>query len=171
MDAERYHVHPIVRFVRSLPGEYYLRREVAVSLQCSTTALQVLAKKPELMLGPSAHVQYGELDLLLYTPDDIERIRRFREELHAQSPHRVRGRPRMWTPEEAGERTRKQDRARYRLRQARAYREVGSPELEAAALAKAEALMAELATEYEQRRRELIRSGQLSDESHGNGDD
>lgn len=78
MGKRKYADHPIVRYVRSLDGEYFLPREVAEALGCSTTTLVNLPKQyPDERLGPTHRAHYGEVLLTLYTPARMERIRRF----------------------------------------------------------------------------------------------
>jgi len=147
----RYADHAIVRFVRSLPDEYYLPREVADLLDVSPTMLSWLpAKYPEDELGPTHQAAYGKIKLRLYTPERVRNIRRHLDE-HGTGC----GRPRLFS--QAEELTR-----RRQIYAERSYRKTvakaeaaGETEKAAVALAKADAIREKLESSRVKRCQEL----------------
>ncbi len=63
------------RFVRSLPGEYYLLREVATTLYTSGRVLRRLMRQHPGTLAPSHTAMLGKVRVYLYTPADVDRLR------------------------------------------------------------------------------------------------
>jgi hypothetical protein len=150
-----YELHPVVRFVRQLEGEFYLRREAAQILERSPSSLRhAELAHPELGLGPTHTVMYGRVVLELFTPERIEKLRQYFQSLPAGG-----GRPRLWNATEAIERTRKQDRARKRIALARRQQAAGMHELAEDNLARAEKEMQELAEQYQKRWAEVTKPG------------
>jgi hypothetical protein len=97
----RYADSPIVKYVRTLPQEFYLLREVSFQLGCAPSLLGYLsAHYPE--LGPTHQASYGSTVLRLYTPERIEDIRRHLE----SSTDRRHGKKRIFTPAEQIQRRR-----------------------------------------------------------------
>lgn len=126
--TKRYTDHPLVRYVHSMKEELYLAREAALSLGCSVATLGGIAKRyPYEGLGPSFNTTYGQWALRLYTPEQIEKIRKFRADRFTLLGKRRRrpGRTRLWSPEESHARARAADRVRYLVRSARIRREQG----------------------------------------------
>lgn len=151
MAVRAYDLHPVVKFVRSLTDEFYLRQEAARQLGYRSATLRAVARvHPELGLGPSHSVDYGKVALDLYTPGRIEELRQ-----HFLQAHPHGGRPKMWNPAEVAERVSKQRKARWRLTQAKRLRAAGMGGLADEAFEKVEALMAELAAQYDKRKAEM----------------
>jgi hypothetical protein len=121
--SKHYADHPIVRYVRSLRGDYFLAREVADQLGCSVSTISYLAKThADQGLGPSHQVRYGSTLLRLYTPERVERIREYIVGMRARQEGNRRRRPgrtRLWNAREAHQRARAFDRARYYRNEAR----------------------------------------------------
>lgn len=120
---------PTTRFVRSLPGEYFMTREVAKMLDVSRRTLSRLSAETkdlpeEQKLGPSFYVHFGKIAVYLYTTTDIERLRAYlavNKQVHKISsglPAPV-GRPRRWTPAQRKTRNRLYARANYYRKRAR----------------------------------------------------
>lgn len=142
----RYANHPMVRYVRSLPGEYYLAREAAQRLGCSQSTIAYLGSQhPELQLGPTHKAQYGSVVLHLYTPERIEQIRAYLQRTRSDGNRRIRsGRPRVWTASEVNARRRAFHRVRKYRRRAALAREQGQDDRAAGLQRQAEALQAQL---------------------------
>jgi hypothetical protein len=111
----------VVAAVRGLPGECFLRAEVADALGTSPATLRRLAVKTA-MLGPSGTLRHGALLVPVYDAAAVAR-------LHAHlAQHRSgRGRRRLWTDEERRARRAAHSAAGYRRRRAAALRERGEP--------------------------------------------
>lgn len=150
--SQTYASHPMIRYVRSLPGDFLLRREVAETLGCSHAEISYLGRAggPE-GLGPTHTAKYGAVTLNLYTPERVERIR---EHLRRESPGAPRrGRPRMWSADEVDRR--RKERARmyaYRYR-ARKYREAGDDDYADVLDKRADAISRRLGRGSERRRK------------------
>jgi hypothetical protein len=157
--ADRYADHPIVQFVRSLDGDYYLRVEAAESLGIAQSMLPYLAtRNPELQLGPSHRAMYGEVELLLYTPERIEEIRTYLKT--NKRTQRAIGHRRMFTPIEVQERRRLGGRMREYRKRADRYEGEGRTE-DAKALRKAADLLSkQLTRTHDARVAELTRKRQ-----------
>ena len=149
----------MIRFVRSLPGDFRLRREAADELGKSVGTLHALTRRfPGEGLGPSHTVPYGSMTLRLYSAERIEHIRAFlaaRTTFHEDGRERRRGRRQVWTSAEARSRRQRTDQARYHRRHAQALRERGEDEKAAEAEAKAAVIMRELRAQECERRGEL----------------
>ena len=106
--------------VRGLPGEFYLRREVADALGVSAATLDRLGRSDPDHLGQCHRILFGGLPVLLYDHDRIER-------LHAHlATHRTRrGRPRLWSDEERRARCATYSALGYRRRRAEQLRARG----------------------------------------------
>ena len=65
---------PATRFVRSLPGDYFMLREAAELTGVSSYTLRKLIAANANGLVPSKEARFGELKIYLYTRDDIERL-------------------------------------------------------------------------------------------------
>jgi hypothetical protein len=153
-----YSQHPMVRYVRSLPGTYYLRTEAAEALECAPTLLAYIATKhPDLPLGPSHRATYGGHTLLLYTPERVE-------EIHAWmvARNRLQGHGRtttVWTTAEMQDRRRAQARRKSYLRRAKDYQAAGRDEDAALLLAAAKAEDTTLKQDRAERLAQLARKG------------
>jgi hypothetical protein len=122
-----YAMHPMVQYVRSLPEDLYLAREVAEMIGCSKAMLLYISRHSDTPMGPTHQARYGATVLHLYTPQRIEQISEYlkREVTKADKGYRQKGPLQMWTHTERVQRRRDQDRVRsYRKRAAR-YREEG----------------------------------------------
>lgn len=124
--VRRYADHPLVKFVRSLDGEYYLIREVAQMLGVSEPMLTYLRRSSPTPLGATHKAQYGSIMIRLYTP---ERIAEIAEYMKTATGHDLgnakRGPAQMWTPTEYHRRRRDQDRLRRYRQRAVSYRQRG----------------------------------------------
>ncbi len=88
-------ISALVGHVRSLPGPYYLCREVADALDVSAATLRRLAIRDPGLLGPTHEVGFHGRRVLLYDEDGLERIHR-----HLAAHRSGRGRRRVWSDEE-----------------------------------------------------------------------
>lgn len=145
MAGKPYEAHPIVQFVRKLPGELYLRREAANLLGRHPTALDN-AGQADPALGPSFSIDYGGVPLLLYTAGDLAAL-----EIHFQGQRS--GRPRLWTMTESIDRRRRSEAARYRDRVAARLRAEGRHEEAAEITAVAATIRADLLAQRATRER------------------
>lgn len=152
--------HPMIRYVRSLPGNYLLRREVADQLGCAHTTLSYLGRPGAPKgLGPTHTAKYGGITLNLYTPERVEQIRRYLSRTARNVPRR--GRPKMWNSAE--NLARRRERARmyaYRAR-ARKYSQAGDEGTASVLMRRADAVARKLGISLDRRaeyqRRECIR--------------
>lgn len=119
--------HPLVQFVRSLEGEFYLAREVAEQLEVSKSMLALVRQNSPHPMGATHKAQYGSIVLHLYTP---QRIAEIAEYMRTSAGHdlgnRKRGPVAMWTKTEQQRRRRNFDRARQYRKRAEGYRAAGS---------------------------------------------
>lgn len=78
MSAVRTRVSPITAYVRNLPQTYYLLNEVALMLGVHDRTLRVLNGDPETFrtLGPTSVVRFGKVTVYLYTPEDVEKLKK-----------------------------------------------------------------------------------------------
>lgn len=136
--GSRYGDHPMVKYVRSLPGEFYLTREVADMLDVSEDQLVHLRRHAHPPLGPTHRAQYGGVTLYLYS------AQRAAEIAERVKTTRGAGRPSLWTKTESTRRRRDRIRARnYRVRAAK-YTEQGQLEQAARMQQMNDDLLAEL---------------------------
>src|SRR5438034_5529055 len=84
----------VVARVRGLPGEFFLRAEVADALGTSPATLRRLAAKSQAM-GPSGTITYGGLVVPVYDTAAVARLH-----AHLAEHRSPRGRPRLWADEE-----------------------------------------------------------------------
>src|SRR3954462_11006517 len=142
--ARRYANHPMVKYVRSVPDDYYLAREVCELLDCSAATLIYLPKRSGLPLGPSHQAKYGSVILHLYTQQRIDAIAEY-----LTTYRQPRGGPRhgpetMWTRTEQTHRWRERNRMRNYHKRAVIHTAAGETEKAARLLTMEAALMAEL---------------------------
>lgn len=64
---------PTVRFVRSLPGEYYMVSEAAKMIGVSPHTLRQYVSDPN--LSPTKCANFGKVRIYLYTMEDIQKYR------------------------------------------------------------------------------------------------
>ena len=108
---------PATAFVRSLPGEFFMLREVAEMVGVSQYVLRNLIAKDAEGLLPSNYAMFGNVKIYLYTRADIERLQKHFErrmvvrEYDGQSPKA--GRPALYTREERLARNRLYSQAYY----------------------------------------------------------
>lgn len=139
-----YGSHPLVRYVRSLEGEYYLIREVAEMLGCSMRRLEWLRGHTDPPLGATHRAQYGGTVVHLYTPERIEAISEYLKQAAAKATQKHHGSLSLWTTTERHQRERDLGRAyRYRARAA-AYTAKGKTEEAAQQTEKSVTMLANL---------------------------
>ena len=101
---------PAVAFVRSLPGEFFMLREVAEIVGVSQYTLRSLIANDAEGLTPSNFAMFGNVKIYLYTRDDIKRLEknfeRRLEVLKYNGQSAKVGRPALYTKEERRERNR-----------------------------------------------------------------
>jgi hypothetical protein len=108
--TKRYADHALVRYVRSLNGQFYLAREVCELLDCAGSTLINLPRRSGLPLGPTHQVRYGGITLHLYTPQRIEAIAEYLKEFRKPRNGRRSGPDTMWTRAEQTQRWRARNR-------------------------------------------------------------
>ena len=104
---------PATRFVRSLPGDYFMLREAADELDLSSYTLRKYISEDIDGLTPSKAVMFGKVQVYLYTRADIDRMREIliaREEVR---PYDRIGRPSKFSLEQRKERARLFSRRHY----------------------------------------------------------
>ena len=105
-------IDPATRFVRSLPGDYFMLREAAELAGVSAYTLRKYIAQNTEGLTPSKYVNYGAMKIYLYTREDIERLSAHVEERRqvydhdGVQPKRQGGRPARYTKEERAQRNR-----------------------------------------------------------------
>jgi hypothetical protein len=144
----------VVAHVRNMPGDFFLRAEVADALAVSPATLRRLALTDTMTLGPSAMVTYGTLLVPAYNAAAIAR-------LHAYlAAHRsARGRPRLWTDTERRARRAAHSAAGYRRRRAAALRDRGDQAEAEQMLRDADRLRSTLRYAHQERSAASHRSG------------
>lgn len=150
----------MIRYVRSLPGNYLLRREVADQLGCAHTTISYLGRPAGPKgLGPTHTAKYGAVTLNLYTPERVEAIRLYLSRVARHSPRR--GRPRIWSSEENIARRRQHARMYAYRSRARKYSADGDADTASVLTRRADAIARKLRISSERRvehrRRERIR--------------
>lgn len=152
---------PTIRWVRELPGEWYLLREVATALGISARVLRRWASQhPDLAASHSA--QRGSTRVHLYSPADVERLRAYATDTTRVLPPTSTltggnlGVPVLWTPVEQLARRRGHKAAYYWRRKANRLEAAGDAEAAATARALAAQIRADLAAAHRTRRRERV---------------
>jgi DNA-binding transcriptional MerR regulator len=101
---------PAVAFVRSLPGEFFMLREVAEIVGVSQYTLRSLIANDTEGLTPSNFAMFGNVKIYLYTRDDIKRLEKHFERrlevLKYNGQSAKVGRPALYTKDERRERNR-----------------------------------------------------------------
>ena len=108
--TESLELSPAVAFVRSLPGEFFMLREVAEMVGVSQYTLRNLIANDVEGLTPSNFAMFGNVKIYLYTRDDIARLKKHFERrlevLKYNGQSAKVGRPALYTKEERRERNR-----------------------------------------------------------------
>jgi hypothetical protein len=68
---------PVTRFVRSLPGSYYMLREAAFACDVSQFTLRRFIQDDVKECLPSKTTMFGKIRVYLYTKEDVERIQNY----------------------------------------------------------------------------------------------
>lgn len=110
MPNDTIRVDPATRFVRSLPGDFFLLREAADAIGVSQFVLRKFIADGTEGCTPSKYAMFGKVKIYLYTRDDIETIRQHLSARHRVFKHdgqaRRVGRPPQYTKEERANRSR-----------------------------------------------------------------
>lgn len=104
---------PATRFVRSLPGDYFMLREAAEELNLSPYTLRKYIVEDIDGLVPSKAVMFGKVQVYLYTKEDIERMRNVLVSREQVRPYDRKGRPSKYSLEQRNERARLFSRRHY----------------------------------------------------------
>lgn len=122
---------PATRLVRSLPGEWYKLSEVAEMIGCHEKTLRGLIaaahETGDKSGAPSKYVAYGKKHIYLYSPKDVERIRKLLADRTALRSFDNIGRPPIYTPEERAARTKLSSRAWYYRSRIKKLEQAGAP--------------------------------------------
>jgi hypothetical protein len=110
-------IDPATRFVRSLPGDYFLLREAAEACGVSQYTLRAMISDDVPECTPSKYAMFGKIKIYLYTREDIENIRHHLGNRHKIFNHtgmakRI-GRPPTYTKDERANRSRLYSKAWY----------------------------------------------------------
>lgn len=139
----------VVAHVRGLPGEMYLRREVADALNVSASTVSRLASKV-LTLAPTSYVINGTLTIPVYDIAVVGRLQTYLAE------HRcLRGRRRLWTDKERVTRQAAYSAMGYRRRRALELRERGEQGGADRVDREADRMLDELRQQHSRARRDL----------------
>lgn len=99
---------PVTRFVRSLPGEYFMLREAAHACDVSQFTLRKFIAEDVKECLPSKTTKFGKIRVYLYTREDIARIQEhLAKQVHVfdyAGPAKKMGRPSIYSKEEMEER-------------------------------------------------------------------
>jgi len=122
-------IDPATRFVRSLPGDYFLLREAAEAVGTSQFILRKMIQDGPSDCAPSKYAQFGKTKIYLYTREDIEAIRKHIEVMHSvhdhNGPARKPGRPAKFSKTQRRERARLYSKAWYWKNRAKVLAESG----------------------------------------------
>lgn len=122
-------IDPATRFVRSLPGEYFLLREAAEAAGASQFILRKLIQDGPRDCAPSKYAQFGKTKIYLYTREDIASIRKHIEWTHSvhdhNGPARKPGRPPKFSKDQRRKRARLYSKAWYWKNRAKILAEQG----------------------------------------------
>lgn len=141
-------VDPATRFVRSLPGDYFLLREAAQYLGVSQFILRKYIADDVPECTPSKFAMFGKVKIYLYTREDIESIQKHIAKRatiyeHDGQARRV-GRPPTYTKSERQWRSRMYSKAWYWRNREKILNERGDEAGAAKARAKADEIDREL---------------------------
>lgn len=141
-------VDPATRFVRSLPGNYFLLREAAEAVGVSQFTLRKFISEDIEGLVPSKYAMMGKVKIYLYTREDIENIRLHLKEREVVFNHdgkaKRTGRPATYTKEQRAKRSRMYSNAWYWKNRAKILEERGDHEAAIKAQAKADKIERQL---------------------------
>jgi hypothetical protein len=73
-ETQAVRIDPTTRFVRSLPGEYFLLREAAAACGVSPFVLRKYISEDVPECTPSKYTMFGKVKIYLYTKADIKSI-------------------------------------------------------------------------------------------------
>lgn len=141
-------VDPATRFVRSLPGDYFLLREAAQHLGVSQFTLRRFIADDVPECTPSKYAMFGKVKIYLYTRDDIESIKTHLDSRSTVYAHdgqaRKVGRPPTYTKEQRDYRSRLYSKQWYWRNRQRLLADRGEIEKAEKAQAKADEIAREL---------------------------
>lgn len=148
MVTDTVRVDPATRFVRSLPGDYFLLREAAEATGVSQFTLRKMIADDIPGCTPSKYAMFGKIKIYLYTRQDIENIRKYLGNRHQIFNHtgmakRI-GRPPTYSKAERRDRSRLYSKAWYWRNREKILKSRGDKEGAAAARDKALAIEKEL---------------------------
>jgi hypothetical protein len=141
-------IDPATRFVRSLPGNYFMLREAAKSVGASQYTLRKLIEEDVPGCSPSKFAKWGKTRIYLYTRENIETIREYLETRTVvydhEGPQRKVGRPPTYSEKERKWRSKQYSKAWYWENREKVLTERGDTEGAAEARATADAIRKEL---------------------------
>jgi len=101
---------PATRFVRSLPGTYFMLREVAHACNVSQFTLRKFIADDVKECVPSKYTMFGKIKIYLYTREDIESIQHYLDNqvrvFDHEGPAKKMGRPATYSKPERDKRSR-----------------------------------------------------------------
>jgi hypothetical protein len=110
-------IDPATRFVRSLPGDYFLLREAAEAAGVSQFTLRKMIADDIPKCTPSKYAMFGKIKIYLYTRTDIDNIREYLGDRHKIYNHagmaKRTGRPATYTKAQRKTRSRLYSKAWY----------------------------------------------------------
>ena len=77
MTSETRTVDPATRFVRALPGDYFMLREAAQACGVSQFTLRKFIADDVPECTPSKYTMFGRVKIYLYTDEDIDSIKEY----------------------------------------------------------------------------------------------
>jgi hypothetical protein len=99
---------PVTRFVRSLPGDYFMLREAAHACEVSQFTLRKFIAEDVKECLPSKTTMFGKIRVYLYTGADVERIQAYLAQqvkvYDYAGPAKKMGRPSIYSKEQMDER-------------------------------------------------------------------
>lgn len=139
---------PVTRFVRSLPGDYFMLREAAHACDVSQFTLRKFIAENVVECLPSKVTQFGKIRVYLYTREDIQRIQEYLSHqnvvLDFNGPAKKMGRPALYTKEQMDERKKLYTKRWYWRNRAKLLAERGDTDGAAEALRRADDVTKEL---------------------------
>jgi hypothetical protein len=148
MVSETVRLDPATRFVRGLPGEWFMLREAAEASGVSQFTLRKMIAEDIPQCTPSKYAMFGKIRIYLYTRKDIENIRKYlieRNQVYNHNGQAKRiGRPPTYSKTERKDRSRLYSKAWYWKNRAEILESKGDKAGAAKARAKARELKKEL---------------------------